>query len=289
MIKNSVYNLFVFLGILIVGVSCGKTEETTPIEDDTILAQVFKKKLYASQVSQMVPESSSSADSALIANSFIDKWVRDNVLMHEAEKNIPQDLDIDELVRDYRSSLVKHNYEKLIVELQLDSVITQQELNQYYQSNKEHYLLESTILRCHFIKVPIEADGIDDLKNWWDNRSADNYKSMIEYCRNSAEVYMLEDSTWYKIEDLIYQLPKGTLTENNFNQNMNVKSSDENYQYLFRVLESVPKNKIAPLAYIREQASKVILHQRKIKLLEEQKEQMYEREMRRNNITIYTN
>ena len=55
-----------------------------------------------------------------------------------------------------------------------------------------------------------------------------------------------------------------------------------------RIFETTAAGEYPPLSYIEGQATKVILHKRKIKLLEEKKEEMYERELRRNNVKIYT-
>jgi hypothetical protein len=47
------------------------------------------------------------------------------------------------------------------------------------------------------------------------------------------------------------------------------------------------RKEIAPLAFIEEQARKVILHSRKIKLLQEKKDELYQLELRRKNIEIF--
>jgi rRNA maturation protein Rpf1 len=62
---------------------------------------------------------------------------------------------------------------------------------------------------------------------------------------------------------------------------------DEQYQYYFRLFEVKNRKDIAPLSYIAEQASKVILRARKEKLLAEKIEAMYEKELSRNNIHTY--
>ena len=66
-------------------------------DNDRLLAQAFNKSLYLSELTGMVPENSSPEDSSLIVNAYIERWVRENLLMHEAEKNVPHDLNIDEL------------------------------------------------------------------------------------------------------------------------------------------------------------------------------------------------
>ncbi len=67
-------------------------------------------------------------DSSLIINAYVERWIRETLLLLEAERNIPSDLNIDKLVRDYRASLVRHSYEQFLVEQLLDSTVTKAEL-----------------------------------------------------------------------------------------------------------------------------------------------------------------
>jgi len=273
--------------LLLIGYACQPVEEPAE-EDDILLEKVYNKALYFSEIKDMIPDNSTTQDSALMVNSLIERWVRESVLMHEAEKNIPKDLNIDQLVRDYRSSLVRHNYEKTLVEIDLDSTITKEEATVYYEANKNQFKLEDPILRCYFIKISKELEDLDKLHELWTKRSADNYKDLLEYCNNNATVYMLEDSSWYDIHKVALQLPKGTLTAGNLNSRKNLVLEDNEFKYYLEIFETLSKDKIPPLAYIEDQAKRVILHKRKIKLLENKVEEMYDREIGKNNIKIFT-
>ena len=92
-----------------------------PREDDRLLAEVYNKNLYLSELEGIVPEGVSSEDSVLMVSAFTQRWVREQLLMYEAERNIPKDLDIDELVRNYRASLVRFNFEEKIIAEKLDA------------------------------------------------------------------------------------------------------------------------------------------------------------------------
>ena len=83
----------------------------------------------------MIPEGMSSEDSSLIINAFIRNWTRETVLLHEAEQNIPKGLDIDQLVEDYKASLIKHNYENIVVNNLFDSTVTHVQLEEFYEKN----------------------------------------------------------------------------------------------------------------------------------------------------------
>ncbi len=262
--------------------------EQPKVVQDTILANVFDKNLRLSELEGMIPNNTSSSDSIQIINSFIDRWVKEATLLHEAEKHIPNDLNIEKLVKDYRASLVKHNFEKLLVETNLDSTVTKQELDNYYTKNKEQYQLETTILRCYYIKIEEENERIEDLKKLWSDLDSKNYKDLLTLCTDNAETYMLDDSTWIRIDDLALQLPKGIINSSNINERTEISRKDGKYHYFLRVFETVSKKEIAPLSFIEDQARKVILHKRKIKLLSEKKEEIYDREYQRKNIKIYT-
>lgn len=283
--KSLSFGSFCGLVLLILLYACNTSSEGQ--EEDLLLAQVFNKSLYLSELEGMVPRGSSREDSTLLVNAYIERWVRESLIMHEAEKNIPKDLDIDELVRDYRASLIRHNYEKLIVELQLDSTVSEPEFQTYYEANKSQYLLQEPIVRCHFIKIPKDQEGIENLNAWWRSKQEEDFQAMVDYCRTAASSYLLDDSTWYKVSDIIPQLPKGVISVNNFQANRDFAYTADDYRYLLRINDLAPKNEIAPKSYIAEQANKVILHQRKAKLLQDKKEEIYERELRRNNIQIF--
>ncbi len=281
-------HIYVFIVSLILTAGACKPADPSIDENDHLLAQAYSKSLYLSELAGMVPENSSPEDSLLIVNAYVEKWVRENLLMHEAEKNVPRGLNIDELVRDYRASLIRHNYEKLLVELQLDSIITANELNTYYEEKKDQYRLKNMILRCYLIKVPRDIEDLSTLQKLWNSKDKEDYKMLVDFCSGNASVYLLNDSIWYDLPDISFHLPNDYLNSSNAHSNREYNTSDDKFRYFLRIFETNAENEIPPLSYIEDQATKVILHKRKIKLLEEKKEEMYERELRRNNVKIYT-
>jgi hypothetical protein len=262
-------------------------QEPTPTEGeaDVLLSTVHNKSLYLSELDGMLPENTSAEDSVKIINAYVERWVRKSLLMQEAERNIPKDLDIDELVRDYRASLIRHTYEQTLVEQHLDSLITKRELNDFYERNKEQYQLDAPIIRCNFIKVPQNAENINEIRTLWQNNQSEEKQQLLELCAQNEGGYLLADSIWYKVDLIGKQLPKGTINSNNIGSRKEFALQDGTYLYLFRLLELVNRKEIAPLSYIEDQASKVILHRRKIKLLEDKKEELYEQET--NNIKVF--
>ena len=275
-----------FLGILCFAFlfSFCKPGEGSSADSKKALAKVFNKTLYLADVAEMVPDDASPEDSLLMVNALAQKWIRDNLMMHEAERNIPKDLNIDQLVNEYRASLILHSYEQRITEENVDSVISEKELKEFYEKNKEQYQLQTAIARCLFIRVAKPVPQPDSLRKWWYSRKKEDLPKMISYASRQADEFLLTDTVWYRIEDIASELPKGTLTQNNVSAGKEFVLSDDEFQYFFRALEVKSTKEIAPLAYIKGQATKFILHERKIKLLEDKKEELYQRESRRKNV-----
>lgn len=275
--------IFTFILIICSLASCTPVEETAK-ENDEELAKVFSKKLYLSELEGMVPEGATPEDSTKIINAEVERWTRETLLMQEAEKNIPADLNIDELVRDYRMSLIRHNYEQFLIKTQLDSVISKQEISEYYEKNKEQYQLKSSIVRCLLIKVSKSAPNLDQLRSWWRSSNSEDFEKMKDYAVQNADFYMLEPDTWYLQSDLKAQLPNVTT----LNPDWDLNQSDENYFYFLKVLEKKSSKELAPLNYIQDQIKKVVLHKRKMILLDQRKEELYDRETSKNNVKIFT-
>ncbi len=261
------------------------TAQPSAKADERLLANVYNKSLYASELDDVVPEGTNSTDSTLLVRAFVQRWVRDQLLMYEAERNIPKDLNIDELVRDYRASLVRFNFEEQIIAEKLDSTVSESEVRAFYEENKDQFQLESTILKCLLLKLLPKAPQSEINKLWYSRNPADEPK-LSAYAGKWAAMAMLNREKWYKLGDIAALLPKGTLTSENVSSRREGTLSDGDYRYYYRVLEAMQGKTTAPFDYVREQASKIILHKRKQELLERWKENLYQKELRRENIKI---
>lgn len=265
--------------------TCGSSSSNSD-DQDQLIAKAYNKSLFASELHDLIVPGTSSTDSAQIANAYIEKWIREAVLMHEAEKYVPKDLNIDELVRDYRASLIRHNYEKLLVENNLDSTITQAELQAHYEEHKEEYKLRSPILNCHFIKIPKPVEQQEDIQKWWKSDNEEDFKKLVDFCSRNAALYLLNDSLWYELKEISVHLPKGELTANNYRSKRNITKEDDNFIYFLRILDTTPAGDYPPLEYIEDRAGKVILHKRKNRMLEQKREEMYEVATSKNQVKV---
>ena len=283
--KNYTHLLTGFLMAAMLMAGCSQSENRR--SDDPLLARVYDQSLYLSDMDGMLPPGIPAEDSSLIIERFVRTWTREAAMLHEAERNIPEDLHIDQLVEAYRASLLKHSYENIVVERLLDSVVTQTELDNFYNKNKDQYLLSAPVIRCNFIKAPLNAPQLKEVEKWWKSDNPTDKQALKTWSRSYANISLLDDSTWYKVVDVGAYMPQGYLTVDNVDDKRKFVKKNKGFIYFFKRLDLIPKNELAPLSYIEDQAKKVILHKRKTELLEELKDKLYDEALRKNQVSIY--
>jgi hypothetical protein len=98
--------------------------------------------------------------------------------LSEAEKHIPKDLVIEELLKKYKESLIALNFQQQLIQENLDSLVTEEEIREFYEKNKDQYQLETSIIRCYFVKIPDNIKEIRNVKEWWDDLTELNKKKL---------------------------------------------------------------------------------------------------------------
>lgn len=254
-------------------------------ENDTLIAKYNNEELYLSNLEGFFPEESTHSDSSNILNTFIDNWVREKILLAEAEKFIADDIDIDQLVQDYKESLLIHNYESQLVEERLDTLISEEEKISFYDINRGNFLLSEKILDVMYAIIPADNPEISAFKKNWIKKERDSAR---QYCEKYGLVNAFYEPNWITFANFEKILPDGLFSDSQLKSGKSMDKVKDGNQYFVKVNDIKDKNDEAPLAYIEDKIEKVLLYNRKVGLLSEIKEKLYERELEFKRIKIYT-
>ena len=108
-----------------------------------------------------------TVDSSFFIKNFIDEWVSKRILLHHAKINLKIDQDeYDKKVNDYKNSLIIYNYEQQLVDQNLDTVITFDQIQNYYINNMQNFVLSQNIFKGRFIIVNKEAPKLIYLRKY---------------------------------------------------------------------------------------------------------------------------
>ena len=276
---------FLLVCLVLLGFSCSEDIQTN--NGNFLLARVYNKSLYIKDLEGMFPPGTSAYDSSLITNAYTQRWVRDAVLLYEAENNLPKDLNIDRLVRDYRSSLVRNNYEQVLLEQLMETEISKEELANFYDKNKIQYQLDNPIVKANVVVVPKIISVKDSLKYLWENATDINLARLKNICEEYELAHILDGSKWNEWENLAIYLPRNISFEEFSRKGKDFSIQDGEFDVWVKILDSKKPQEIPPIEYVEEQLKRMLLLSRKTKLLEEKKEDMFDIAKRKGQIEIF--
>ena len=136
-------------------------------------------------------------------------------------------------------------------------------------------------------KNPEEKADQDSIRFWWNSVNTEDFFRLVEYCNENADLFMLDEEKWYEVDEITQLIPAGTLSERSMQAGREYAFSDNEFAYFIRILESVQEEDTAPFTYIQEQAERYIMHQRKLTLLEQLRNELYENELSSRKVKIY--
>ena len=276
---------FLLVCLVFFGYSCSEDIQTK--NGNFLLARVYNKSLYIKDLEGMFPPGTSAYDSSLITNAYTQRWVREAVLLYEAENNLPKDLNIDRLVRDYRSSLVRNNYEQVLLEQLMETEISTPELANFYDKNKIQYQLDNPIVKANVVVVPKIISVRDSLKYLWKNATDVNLARLKNICEEYELAHILDGSKWNEWENLAVYLPRNIGFEEFSRKGKDFSIQDGEFEVWVKILDSKKPQEIPPIEYVEEQLKRMLLLSRKTKFLEEKKEDMFDIAKRKGQIEIF--
>lgn len=276
---------FIIVCVILLIFSCQEDKKSD--KGDFLLARVYNKSLYVKDLEGMFPPGTSAYDSSLITNAYTQRWLREAILLYEAENNMPKDLNIDRLVRDYRSSLVRNNYEQVLLEQLMETEISKSELSNFYEKNKIQYQLDNPILKGYFLVVPSIISVKDSLRLLWKNPTESNLTRLKAICDEYELNHSLDAGKWIEWEKIVLFLPRNIDFDEFSRKGKDFSIQDGAFDIWVKIFDSKRPQEIPPMDYVEEQLKRMLLLSRKTTLLEEKKEDMFEIAKRKGQVEIF--
>lgn len=276
------------LGLLLI-VSC--TSKKDKDGNREVIARANNAFLYKDNIQDIIPVGTSSKDSLERLIKYIDSWVREALVIQKAEDNLTEEQkNVEKQLQDYRNSLITYTYEKELVKQKLDTTIGNQEIEEYYNNNRNNFELKDNIIKVVYVKVNKKAPGINKLQKWYKSDIPKDKELLAGYCHQFAENFYLDENSWLLFDDLLKEIPIQTYNKELFLQNNRfVEVTDSTNSYFLNIKGFKIRNSLSPLSFERENIKNIILNKRKLQLITKMKEDIYNDAANNKKIEIYIN
>lgn len=262
--------LSVIATIMIVPFSC----QTVSQDNEVLVARVHDSYLYRSDLIGIVPPGSQSSDSLAIVKRYIDNWIKQQVFLSQAVQNLDMTrLDLDKKLQDYKNSLIIFAYETELIKLQMDTVISENQIVAYYEQNQGSFRLQENIVKVLYVKVPRDAPELWRLRRLYRSEDPDDFSLLEEYCIQHAAGYLIDNDTWLFFQDVLREIPIVTSNpETYLRSNKYVELNDDFYIYFLNIRDYMLKGSPSPLVLERDNIKSIILSMRKHTFINEQRD-----------------
>jgi hypothetical protein len=144
--------LFALLFLLVSAVGC---KRLPGFEGERVLARAGKEALRQMDLEAVFPAGITGDDSVKWVENWVDRWVRDNLKLQEATLLFGDNAADEALVTAYRNSLITRRLDEHFIERWAgDSLYTEKDLRDYYESHRGDFVLDRSIVKGRVVAFP---------------------------------------------------------------------------------------------------------------------------------------
>ena len=273
-------------GLLLVSLFfCISCTEKHDHRGKTPLVEVNGTFLYKEDLQSVLPAGLTKDDSLLFAEHYIRTWVEDLLLYEKAQNNIPDNEEIDRLVENYRKALIMHTYQEELIGQRLTKDIPEQEIAEYYEKNKELFKLDRPLVKGLFIKVPLIAPQLTNVRKWYKSEAHEAVEHLEKYSFQNAVKYEYFYDKWVSLADILDLIPlKTDSPEEYINKNRHVELKDTAFYYFLNVSDYRAVGEQEPYEFAMPEAKDMLVNIKRVDFMRQVKDDLYKRAIDRKKI-----
>jgi hypothetical protein len=258
-------------------------------KNESPIARAYDNYLYRSDIQGLVPAGTSPDDSAKLVKSYIGLWIKKKAVVNKAEFNLTEaQKNIENLLDEYRTSLLTYEYEKQMVEQRLDTVLSESEVRSYYNQYKQDFLLQDPIVKGVYFRVLRTSGRLNEFRDLAHSYGDLAYKRLVDLGAQVAEYTDSFEENWLSFPLLMQKMPGTVQDPKQFLQRYKyLEAEDNRYFHFARIIDYKLPGESAPLEYVKQEIRDVLLNKRKMEFLKELEESIYNEAVIQNDVEVY--
>ena len=257
----------IFILVFILFLSCDSIEfQKKDIITNKPIATINNKSLFKEDVASLLPKNVDTKDSIVLIRSIINSWAIQQLLLLKAEENTTKNdnSEVDKLVSEYRQALLINGYKERLIKQQLDTLIEQKEIADYYKLNSKNFRLNEELIKTRYLHFSNDLLDKKEVVRLFKDGAIEDLEA-LELRQLTFKMMMLNDSVWTSLENVMLKMPLSR--KNLLKKTKLFQKEDSLGLYLVTINDVLLRNQIAPLSYIEPTIKQMILHQRKLQLI----------------------
>ncbi len=257
--------------------------------DEDVVATAFGENLYISDLQEIVPEEASHGDSVNMINNYVDNWIRQQIFLEHAKNNLSSEqMDFEKKIRNYKKSLIIYTFENQLLNEELDTVVANNQIKEYYENHKNEFTLKDHIVKLTYIKVPQNTPNINQIRRLYRSDAPEDIAELEEYCTQHAASYFIDSDSWMIFDEILKEIPINISNRERFlRNNQYIETSDDYYSYFLKINSYKLKENISPIKFVTDDIKNIILNRRKQEFIRQYRNELYRNAVKSNSYEKY--
>lgn len=261
--KRIIHMTLIFGIVLPMLASCKAISEF--FDKEEVVAEVGQAKLRKSELDRVVPAGLPAEDSVRLARQYINTWALDQVFLNVAEQQLSKsEKDVTKELEAYRTSLLKYRYEQLYVNERLDTAVSDDAVQEYYEAHSSKFILQRPVVKARFLSISEDSPMLKTIRK---KMSSDEVEDIIEadsLAFSSAFKFTTWNNEWIDAAVMAREFGQDYASVlSGVSKGWNERTDTSGVVNAAYVTEIVPKGAMSPLEYSTPFIKDMIISARK--------------------------
>ena len=235
-----------------------------------VVAEVGSAKLKKAELELVIPDGISSEDSVRLAKQYINSWALDQIFLNLAEEQLSKtEKDVTKELEAYRTSLLKYRYEQLFVNERLDTSVTDDAVQEYYDAHHDKFVLARPLVKARFMSIPSDSPMLKIIRKKMSSDEAEDIMEADSMAFSAAYKFYTWNNEWIDAVTLAAEYGSGEFTSvmSSMAKGWIERTDTSGVTNVAYVSEFMPKGKMAPIEYSTPFIKDMIISARKKQLV----------------------
>ena len=239
------------------------------LDKGEVVARVGEAKLMMEELQKVIPNGISPEDSILLAKQYINSWALDHVYMEVAETQLSEaERDVSQELETYRRSLLKYRYEQLFVNQRIDTLVSEEQIIEFYEKNSDRFILRQPVVKARFMSIKSDSPNLKMIQKKMASTDASDVMEADSMAYLSAFKFITWDDEWIDASTLAKEFGSESASVMSALKMGWIERKDTNeVKSLAYISEIVPAGKMAPREYSAPFIKDMIISARKQMLI----------------------
>jgi hypothetical protein len=253
-----------------------------------VIARAFGNELYNTDIANLISDDASFEDSIFLIKEFVNIWVSKQVLLNEAEQILnSQEKDKSKELEAYKHDLISYELLNKLVRQEIDTSFSTQELELYYDENKNEFELTQNIIKLVFYKIPLESKNLDLL---WSSFKANDQSinpTLVSLSSRGGNYYE-NGNSWVFFDDILKEIPINTYNQEHYlNNHKYIRINEGDFVYFVKINDFKIRSMLSPFVLERQKIKEILLMKRQQELQKTIESDLLDKAYRNKKIQLF--